>query len=545
MIARRAKNQNEIRVFVEVLQNGELLSRTSRSFHKPGVIHLTSNPDKELTAPFYPLPTDIELIKITKRGVEIDLDPNWEGFTTYEGKIEEISSEKRTNYTHIMKPGDYGSIAYNDLRVLIRIGRERPSKKHQGHPTGAYRGQTLGLWIGDHIERKMSLIAGVAGLWIFGCLVYGLLNRPDDRPKEIVDLQPEYTLPFIHPKHLKNLPEALQSHYKPNDIIGSAYTYFKHFAATIMNFPVAWHPGIHQNTYNMYEELYRTNRQTLNDIRQAQSRKEESLLQQQARAIVRIPTVHGESLNGSLLRLKDKLTILHENLETTLQSRIATTMSFRSDPGYDYETYQQVPNQQQPGDQPNASLAQLKPAVRAMYQEAENLAAYADYHQRQMRQARAPVIALTKTNHEPLGIPQQSGTVSYIHLPNFSGLNRKLEWIKAAEFDARRQDPIKEPLIGKLDPRLVEKTIEKNRFELQLCFELALRRNQQLAGEMEWRWRLDTRGRISELQLVESTIKDRRMIRCIRRKIARWKFPRPRRGSVQISYPFHFAPAKG
>jgi hypothetical protein len=32
---------------------------------------------------------------------------------------------------------------------------------------------------------------------------------------------------------------------------------------------------------------------------------------------------------------------------------------------------------------------------------------------------------------------------------------------------------------------------------------------------------------------------------CIRRKIATWRFPRPRRGAVEVSYPFEFAPSKG
>ena len=80
---------------------------------------------------------------------------------------------------------------------------------------------------------------------------------------------------------------------------------------------------------------------------------------------------------------------------------------------------------------------------------------------------------------------------------------------------------------------------------LQLCFELALRRNQNLKGSMEWQWRLDSRGKISEIELLDSTIQDRRMIRCVRKKIANWKFPRPKRGSVEIKYPFYFAPAKG
>jgi len=189
----RRKPRDNYKVFVEVHQNGELLSKTSRPFTNRGSIFLTSDPDGELTAPFYALPTAIRILKLTKRGVEVDLDPNWEGFTTFEGKIEDINSDRKSAYTHIMKKGDYGSIAYNDLRVLIRIGKDRQTRALQQTTSKEYRGSSLDLWFGSRHDLKFLGIGLVAALWFMGGFVLGLLKKPDDRPRDFIDLRNEYT----------------------------------------------------------------------------------------------------------------------------------------------------------------------------------------------------------------------------------------------------------------------------------------------------------------------------------------------------------------
>ena len=544
--SRKKKSNRDIKVFVEVLQNGELLSKTERPMHRLGTIYLTSDPDGDLTAPFYPLPTAIELIKITERGAEVDLDPNWEGFTTFEGKIEDISSDRKTHYTHIMKNGDYGSIAYNDLRVLIRIGKDRPKKKDLAKPTGEYKGRILPLLLGNQREIKMLALGLLGSAWIFGGLVFGLMNRPDDRPRRFVDLRPEYTLAFIHPRHLSNLPEALQEHYKPKEIIKSAYGYFKSLSATILNIPHNRHPAVYPSTFDLYLRLYRENQQKIRSLEDQLEESEAKLLAKPMTATIRIPAIRGETLGGKLLRLQDKISILHESLEASLLHRHQFTTSFTNDPGYEFEKYKRVQRQKRPENQ-DYSLTKLgmNEAERAMYQEAQNLANYARFHQKKMRQFAEPKIPLQPDNYRPVAIPKENPAISYLVPESFKQLNRKLSMITAAQFDATRSGMVKEPLLGEIDPKLIQKTIEKNRFELQLCFELALRRNQNLSGEMEWQWRLDSRGELSDLELLNSSIRDRRMIRCVRKKIARWKFPRPRRGSIQVKYPFRFDPARG
>ena len=96
-----------------------------------------------------------------------------------------------------------------------------------------------------------------------------------------------------------------------------------------------------------------------------------------------------------------------------------------------------------------------------------------------------------------------------------------------------------------MDKGAIRDYIEGNRYQLKLCYDVALRRDHAAQGTMEWSFRIDTRGQIYEIALISSTIKDEKMAQCIRQKLSKWRFPRPRHGSVEIRYPFQFAPAKG
>ena len=75
----------------------------------------------KLSAPYYPLKYDVDLLHITKELVEVELDSDWEGFTTYRGNIEEIGKDKSTKYLHLLGKDDIGTFIHNDLRVSVKI----------------------------------------------------------------------------------------------------------------------------------------------------------------------------------------------------------------------------------------------------------------------------------------------------------------------------------------------------------------------------------------------------------------------------------------
>jgi hypothetical protein len=497
-----------------------------------------------LTAPFYALPTDIRILKITKRGVEVDLDPNWEGFTTFEGKIEDINSDRKSAYTHIMKKGDYGSIAYNDLRVLIRIGKERQTRAVQKTTNKDYRGSTLDLWFGGRQDLKFLGIGLVAALWFMGGFILGLLKKPDDRPRDFIDLRNEYTLPFIHPKHLRNVPESLQVKYDRLVPIRSAMEFAKGFTDTLLGYDAlkgnpAQHP-VFLESREHYRNLYRQLDHDIEAILAKRENLEDRILNDRRNALVALPYVMGESFRGSLLRLEDKLNIWHESAQLTLSLRKKATQDFTSDRNYDFNEYRQTVE---------PTKVQLFKAEATdedvMYKEVERLARFAENHQKRIVRYREPVVPITVDNSSPLVIAADSSFLSLVEQGSFRNFNEKVAQIQASIFDPDKPKIVREPLIGTLDPKLIEQTIAKYRFELQLCYELALRRNQQTVGSMEWQWHLDTQGQVYDIDLVTSSISDPKMIECVRGKIANWKWPKPQKGSIQISYPFLFRPAKG
>jgi hypothetical protein len=103
---------------------------------------------------------------------------------------------------------------------------------------------------------------------------------------------------------------------------------------------------------------------------------------------------------------------------------------------------------------------------------------------------------------------------------------------------------LREPLLGEVDKKLIEAVVEKNHLQLQVCFERALKRDRSIQGKMEWQWVLTTRGEIVDLNLVSSTIRSPQMTNCVKEKILSWRFPKPKKGSIEITYPFFFTPKK-
>lgn len=529
-------------VFIEVHQNGELLSRTERPFKKRGSVYLTSRPTGELTAPFYPLPSDIRILKITKRGVELDLDPNWEGFTTYEGKIENIDSDRKSAYTHIMKRGDYGSIAYNDLRVLIRIGRPHRKQANLRAFAKEYRPSFFEFWLGPD---RVGLLwgAAAAGVMTLG-FVYGLIKRPDDRPRQFIELRDEYTLPFIHPLHLSQGPETLQSEYNRVDPVSSAVGFAQSFAETVLDFPQRStkksKSPILMSARDARADRYDRAWQRYEELKAGFRERESKILADKRNALVAIPVIIGESSTGSLVRMHGLLRKWYQGTAQTLEIRRQTTASFKSDRAYDFQEYRN------PDVGPGAP-ANFIPSgdEKNLYAEAGRFAARAEAIRTKIRKSRRPVTLLSADNGIPVGISEASPFTSFVRQDSFEAFNDKLERISASVFDPDKPKIAREPVIGSVDRKLVLQTIEKSRFELQLCYELALRRNQGAEGLMEWRWLLDTKGQVLDLELVQNTVNDLKMANCIREKIARWKWPRPHKGSIEISYPFYFKPSKG
>lgn len=93
---------------------------------------------------------------------------------------------------------------------------------------------------------------------------------------------------------------------------------------------------------------------------------------------------------------------------------------------------------------------------------------------------------------------------------------------------------------GSLSRSDVYKTIGRYQGQLQGCYERRLIDNPSISGKITFEWVIKTNGRVRNVRQRSSTVGDAKVSSCVKRVIKKMKFPRPKGGEVEISYPFVF-----
>jgi TonB family protein len=93
---------------------------------------------------------------------------------------------------------------------------------------------------------------------------------------------------------------------------------------------------------------------------------------------------------------------------------------------------------------------------------------------------------------------------------------------------------------GELDPSLVSKEVRARIGAVKACYERALKRNPNLSGKIKVRWTITAAGTVSIVEIEEDSMGDSEVSSCIKSLVARWRFPAPSGGSVEVVYPFLF-----
>ncbi len=93
---------------------------------------------------------------------------------------------------------------------------------------------------------------------------------------------------------------------------------------------------------------------------------------------------------------------------------------------------------------------------------------------------------------------------------------------------------------GSLDPNLVAKEVKARIGAIKACYERALKRNPNLSGKIVVHWTITAAGTVSGVDIEQDTIGDSEVASCIKGLVARWRFPAPSGGAVEVSYPFVF-----
>lgn len=118
---------------------------------------------------------------------------------------------------------------------------------------------------------------------------------------------------------------------------------------------------------------------------------------------------------------------------------------------------------------------------------------------------------------------------------------------KGREVDVRGSVAVKSPTesfgTGALDMKAVSKVVNRRKRSVQGCYEKELKRNPDLSGKVKVQFTVLESGRVGDVQLLEDTIGDDGVGKCIVRQVKRWRFPKPEGGSVTVTFPFLFTPS--
>lgn len=94
---------------------------------------------------------------------------------------------------------------------------------------------------------------------------------------------------------------------------------------------------------------------------------------------------------------------------------------------------------------------------------------------------------------------------------------------------------------GGLDKEVIAKIINNYLGEIRYCYERQLSAEPDLYGKVQVKFTIDANGDVSEYRVGATTLNSAMVEGCILRRLARWKFPKPKGGThVLVSYPFMF-----
>jgi hypothetical protein len=93
---------------------------------------------------------------------------------------------------------------------------------------------------------------------------------------------------------------------------------------------------------------------------------------------------------------------------------------------------------------------------------------------------------------------------------------------------------------GELDPGLISKEVRARSGAIKACYERALKRNPTLSGKIVMHWTITAAGTVSGVDVEQDSLGDPEVGSCIKSLVARWRFPAPAGGSVDVSFPFVF-----
>jgi len=96
---------------------------------------------------------------------------------------------------------------------------------------------------------------------------------------------------------------------------------------------------------------------------------------------------------------------------------------------------------------------------------------------------------------------------------------------------------------GSLDKELIRRVIKRHISQIRYCYERQLQVSPGLNGKVRIEWVITAQGRVRSTKVMESTMGNVQVERCMMRKIRTWLFPKPKGGGIVIvTYPWVLKP---
>ena len=96
---------------------------------------------------------------------------------------------------------------------------------------------------------------------------------------------------------------------------------------------------------------------------------------------------------------------------------------------------------------------------------------------------------------------------------------------------------------GSLDKELIRRVIKRHISQIRYCYERQLQVTPGLNGKVRIEWVITAQGRVRSTKVMESTMGNVQVERCMMRKIRTWLFPKPKGGGIVIvTYPWVLKP---
>lgn len=100
----------------------------------------------------------------------------------------------------------------------------------------------------------------------------------------------------------------------------------------------------------------------------------------------------------------------------------------------------------------------------------------------------------------------------------------------------------REPEGSNIDSAGVSKVINVSKAAIKRCYDKALTSNPMLKGKMSVKITINEQGRVSNTEVVEDSLHDAEVAKCVKGVIGRLRFPKPAGGSASVTFPFAFDP---